>query len=77
MYKQLLKKIITPNGDKLEAELYEFVSDKLTSEGFINYEISNFAKEGYESKHNLKYWEYDNYLSFGPSSHSFFDKKRW
>jgi len=77
LYKQLMEKIVTPNDDKHEAELYEFVSDKLTSEGFQHYEISNFAKEGYESKHNMKYWEYDNYLGFGPSSHSFFDKKRW
>ena len=77
LYKQFMKKIITPNGDEHEAELYEFVSNKLTSEGFKHYEISNFAKEGYESKHNLKYWEYDNYLGFGPSSHSFFDTKRW
>lgn len=77
LFKELLKKTVTQNSDTLEAELYEFVSEKLTSEGFKHYEISNFAKEGFESRHNLKYWEYDNYLGFGPSSHSFFDKKRW
>ena len=69
-----MKKIVIQNDDRHETELYEFVTDKLTSRDFKHYEISNFAKEGYESKHNLKYWEYDNYLSFGPSSHSFFDK---
>jgi len=74
---QLMKEVVSQNSDALEAELYEFVSDKLTTEGFVHYEISNFAKEGFESKHNLKYWEYDNYLGFGPSSHSFFNKKRW
>ena len=77
LYKQLMKKAVSQNSDTLEAELYEFVSDKLTTEGFTHYEISNFAKEGFESKHNLKYWKYVNYLGFGPSSHSFFNKKRW
>ena len=77
LYKQLMKEVVSQNNEALEAELYEFISDKLTTEGFQHYEISNFAKEGFESKHNLKYWEYDNYLGFGPSSHSFFDKKRW
>ena len=77
LYKQLTEKAVSQNSDALEAELYEFVSDKLTSEGFIHYEISNFNKEGFESKHNLKYWKYDNYLGFGPSSHSFFNKTRW
>lgn len=77
LYKQLMKKAVSQNSNDLEAKLYEFVSDKLTTEGYNQYEISNFAKEGYESKHNLKYWEYDNYLGFGPSSHSFFENKRW
>jgi oxygen-independent coproporphyrinogen-3 oxidase len=77
LYKQLMTKSVSQNSEALEAELYEFVSDKLTTEGFQHYEISNFAKEGFESKHNLKYWEYDNYLGFGPSSHSFFNNTRW
>ena len=77
LYKQFMKKIVTPNRDEHESELYEFVSNKLITEGYQHYEISNFAKEGYESKHNLKYWEYDNYLGFGPSSHSYFENKRW
>jgi len=77
LYKQIKGKTDLQNSDAIEAELYEFVSDKLRTESYQQYEISNYAKEGFESKHNLKYWEYVNYLGFGPSSHSFFNKTRW
>ena len=39
-------------------------------------EISNFSKVGFESRHNLKYWKYDDYIGFGPSAHSFVDGMR-
>ena len=41
------------------------------------YEISNFAKEGYESKHNLNCWNQEEYLGFGVASHSYIDSKRY
>ena len=50
--------------------MYEFIIKKLTNNGYINYEISNFAKEGFESKHNLGYWNYDDYLGVSMSSTS-------
>lgn len=77
LYKQYEKKLVSKNSDTAEAVLYEYVSSKLTSAGFDQYEVSNFAKEGFRSKHNLKYWQYENYLGLGPSSHSFHKKKRW
>ena len=77
LFKSLQRNIVKKNPDSVEAELYAFVSEKLTSNGFEHYEVSNFAKEGYKSRHNLKYWNYDNYLGFGPSAHSFFDLTRW
>ena len=60
-----------------DAELYELTIDFLESEGFIQYEVSNFTKQGFECIHNKAYWEYRDFLSFGPSAHSFVDGKRW
>ncbi len=51
--------------DQLEAEMYEYISKKLKSKGYIKYEISNFAKDGYFSKHNLTYWNNKEYYGFG------------
>lgn len=77
LYKAWLKNIVKKNSDNTEAELYNFVSDKLISHGFHHYEVSNFAKENFKSKHNMKYWEYGNYLGLGPSAHSMFNGERW
>ncbi len=65
-------------GDEdYDAELYETTIDFLTSNGFLQYEISNFCKEGFQCKHNLAYWNHYDYLGFGPSAHSFLNGKRW
>ncbi len=77
LYKSLQKDLFKKNTDSAEAELYAFVSDKLISAGYKHYEVSNFAKDGYQSRHNLKYWNYENYLGFGPSAHSFINYTRW
>lgn len=60
-----------------DAELYEITIDFLTSNGFYQYEVSNFTKPGFECVHNNAYWHYTDYLSFGTSAHSFIDGKRW
>ncbi len=77
LYNLMQRKKIVMNDDELESKLYLLFSEKLTENGYEHYEVSNYAKKGYRSKHNLKYWEYENYLGFGPSAHSFFDGKRW
>ena len=64
-------------NDDYDAELYEMTIDFLTSHGFQQYEVSNFAKPGFECRHNNAYWRYKDYLSFGTSSHSFMNGKRW
>lgn len=59
-----------PNAD-LAAELYEIAVDKLAAAGLLRYEISNFARPGSESLHNLKYWRFEPYAGFGADAHSF------
>ena len=56
--------------DDLTAELYETACDRLNAAGVEQYEISNFAKAGFESSHNLKYWTGQPYLGFGVDAHS-------
>lgn len=63
--------------DDMVAEQYLFMSDYLKQNGFYHYEISNFAKQGYESRHNSAYWKCQEYLGFGPSAHSFFEGNRY
>ncbi len=65
-----------PNDDEI-AEQYLFMCDYLEALGYNHYEISNFAKEGFVSRHNLKYWQGDDYLGIGPSAHSALDQKRF
>lgn len=60
-----------------EAELFELTMNFLEERSFIQYEISNYAKQGYECRHNIHYWNYDEYISFGPSAHSFVDGRRF
>ncbi|HNT50008.1 MAG TPA: radical SAM family heme chaperone HemW [Cyclobacteriaceae bacterium] len=53
------------------AQQFEVVMDTLESNGFIQYEISNYAKPGFESRHNSSYWQRKKYLGIGPSAHSY------
>lgn len=59
------------------AESYLFACEELEKRGFEQYEISNFAAPGFESRHNLKYWNCDEYIGIGPAAHSFFDGRRF
>ncbi len=63
--------------DEKTIEFYNQCADTLENAGFIHYEISNFAKEGFESRHNTKYWALENYLGLGPGAHSYIDGKRF
>ena len=55
----------------------EYINKVLTSNGYKQYEISNYAKEGYESKHNLVYWNNDNYYGFGLGASGYIDNIRY
>lgn len=77
LYKSFEKGIVRKNPENTEAEFYNFVSDKLISCGFNHYEVSNYADTNHQCRHNLKYWNYYNYIGFGPSAHSFVDGIRW
>ncbi|MGC2464860.1 MAG: hypothetical protein WA517_06660, partial [Candidatus Acidiferrum sp.] len=61
----------------LMADFYETACEFLEAAGYHHYEISNWAKPGFESKHNLKYWRREAYLGFGAGAHSFSGTERW
>ena len=63
--------------EELEREMYDYTMQFLPQNGFMQYEISNYAKQDYECKHNLNYWSHGEYIGFGPSSASFIDNYRW
>jgi len=65
-----------PREDEM-AEFYEMAQESLRGAGYHHYEISNWAKPGFESKHNLKYWRREPYLGFGAGAHSFSGRERW
>lgn len=57
--------------EELAGQMYQLTADLLTAGGFEQYEISNFARPGFRSRHNLKYWQFAPYFSYGVSAHSF------
>ncbi len=77
LYKNFLKNRIETLPESTESDMYKLFSNILLENGFIHYEVSNYSKPGYKSRHNLKYWNYSDYLGFGPSAHSFCSGKRW
>ncbi len=64
-------------SEELIVELYETAVERLKTMGIERYEISNFARPGHESRHNLKYWKLEPYLGFGADAHSFDGGERW
>jgi oxygen-independent coproporphyrinogen III oxidase len=67
---------ITPVEEQSSAHQLELLSTILSTAGYHHYEVSNFAKPGFESKHNSSYWRQVNYLGIGPSAHSFNGESR-
>ena len=63
--------------EELERQMYWYVKNTLELNGYKHYEISNFAKEGYESKHNLNCWEQKEYIGLGIAAHSYLNGIRY
>ena len=73
---EMKDRLALPSEDEV-GEMYLKAVSVLKDLGFEQYEISNFAKKGYESRHNIKYWELCDYLGIGASAHSFWRGKRF
>lgn len=76
LYHLVHRNLITLPSEHVEDGLYETMMMGIEALGFERYEISNFAKDRAYSKHNLKYWQYSDYLGFGAGAHSFYDGVR-
>ena len=62
--------------EDIDYEMYKYIEDALEKNNYIHYEISNYAKNGYQSKHNLVYWNNEEYYGFGLSSTSYINNER-
>lgn len=68
---------IKETRDDIQNKMYYLIVDYLKNNGYNHYELSNFAKENYESRHNLTYWNNDNYYGFGAGASGFIDNIRY
>jgi oxygen-independent coproporphyrinogen III oxidase len=76
LYNALQAKTLEPLEDSVTAIMYETAIDILSLRGFKQYEVSNFAKIGFECRHNLNYWDNNEYIGLGPSGVSYIDGVR-
>ena len=76
LYEMVQKKQVTLPSEDDSVEMYNAVYDILKKNGYVRYEVSNFALPDYESKHNLNYWQMGEYIAFGLAGHSFIDNYR-
>lgn len=76
VFERIQDKLELPDEDS-QAQLYLFAVEYLKKLGFEQYEVSNFSKKGYESRHNINYWKCGEYIGIGPSAHSYFNGKRF
>lgn len=78
LYNDYLSGKIKKYSDDKDAEFYAFVIDRLSSAGFVHYEVSNFAcNEQHKCRHNLIYWSGNEYIAFGPSAQGYLNNVRY
>lgn len=70
MYDAYIDSALLPSEDE-QADMYLYTVDYLERRGYRQYEISNFSRPGFESRHNLKYWRCQEYIGFGAAAHSY------
>lgn len=71
------RELLNLPDEDTQADLYLFAVDYLSKLGYEQYEISNFARNNYESRHNTLYWQCGEYIGIGPSAHSFYKGNRF
>lgn len=69
--------IIKEADEDLDRKMYYLVNEMLADKGYVRYEISNYAKKGFECRHNIVYWRTEEYKGFGLGAHSYIDKIRY
>ena len=69
-------RLMLPSEETAE-EMYDWLTAELPARGYARYEISNFARQGFESRHNLGYWRNIPYLGIGAAAHGYIDGVRW
>ncbi|RCW65317.1 radical SAM family heme chaperone HemW [Saliterribacillus persicus] len=75
-YQRYKKGSLTKPPEEVEAQMYEHLRTEMNKRGVKQYEISNFALPGYESKHNLTYWNNNHYYGFGAGAHGYLGNER-
>lgn len=75
-YQRYKKGTLTKPPEEIEADMYEILRKEMNGKGVFQYEISNFAKPGFESQHNLTYWNNDYYYGFGAGAHGYLPGER-
>ena len=68
---------VKPIEEDLDYKMYSYILKELKKNNYNHYEVSNFAKEGYQSKHNLNYWQNNEYYGFGLGAHGFISELRY
>ena len=76
-YDMYLNKEFELNDEEVDINIYNYTIDTLCKNGYHQYEISNYSKEGYECKHNIVYWKCDNYLGLGPGASGYINNYRY